>query len=139
MRIRARRMGTAMGVLALAVALAAAVSPAANAQALQKRAITFKDLISMHRLSDPAISPDGKWITYTVATPMLEANRTSHDIWIVSAAGGEPRPLTRGGSDTRARWSPDGKKVAFLSGRDGTRTFSGIGTPADRWPRLRLD
>ena len=36
------------------------------------------------------------------------------------SAGGEPRQLTRGGKDQRARWSPDGKKLAFLSSRDGT-------------------
>jgi len=136
MRIGARRMGTAIAALAISMALTAAVPLAAKAQAAQKRAITFKDLISMHRLSDPQFSPDGKWITYTVATPVLEANRTSHDIWIVSAAGGELRPLTRGGSDTRARWSPDGKKVAFLSGRDGAPQVYWIGLEVGEAIRL---
>ena len=37
---------------------------AAHAQAPDKRAITFHDLISMHRLSDPQISPDGRWVAY---------------------------------------------------------------------------
>ncbi|MBI3484374.1 MAG: hypothetical protein HY012_04390, partial [Acidobacteria bacterium] len=45
-------------------------------QAQSKRAITFDDLISMHRVSDPQISPDGKWVAYTVATPDKAANRT---------------------------------------------------------------
>ncbi len=71
----------------------------------------------MHRLSEPQISPDGKWVAYTVATPNLETNHTSRDIWIVSVAGGEPRQLTHGGSDTRPRWSPDGQKLAFISAR----------------------
>lgn len=74
----------------------------------------------MHRVSEPQISPNGKWIAYTVATPDLEANRLSRTIWIVSVSGGESRQLTRGGSDLRPRWSPDGKKLAFLSSRSGT-------------------
>ena len=74
----------------------------------------------MHRLSEPQISPDGKWIAYSVSTPDLETNHAIHDIWLVPAAGGDARKLTRSGSDTRPRWSPDGKKLAFISGRDGT-------------------
>jgi dipeptidyl aminopeptidase/acylaminoacyl peptidase len=111
-----RRGARVVGAL---IAVLAAVVTAAG-QTAEKRAITFKDLISLHRVSEPQISPDGKWIAYGVATPDLEANHSVHDIWVVSAAGGEARQLTRGGSDTRARWSPDGKKLAFISGRSGT-------------------
>ena len=86
---------------------------AASAQAPQKRAINFRDLISMHRLSDPQISPDGHWVAYAVATPDLDANRSVRNIWVVPVAGGESRQITTGGSDERPRWSPDGKKLAF--------------------------
>ncbi|MGA9483356.1 MAG: S9 family peptidase, partial [Candidatus Acidiferrales bacterium] len=87
---------------------------------VEKRPVTFHDLISMHRLSEPQISSDGKWIAYSVSTPDLETNRSIRDIWLVPAAGGDARQLTRGGSNTRPRWSPDGKKLAFISARDGT-------------------
>src|SRR5271169_4544293 len=111
-----RIVGTAVAVLVAMVATAAV----AAGQTAEKRAITFKDLISLHRLSEPQISPDGKWIAYTVSTPDLEANHAVRDIWVVATAGGEARQLTRGGTDTRPRWSPEGKKLAFISGRSGT-------------------
>lgn len=97
------------------------------AQAPPKRAITFQDLISMHRLSDPQISPDGQWVAYNVATPDLETNRSVRNIWIVPIAGGEPRQLTRSGSDERPRWSPDSQKIAFLSSRDAAPQVYEIG------------
>ena len=103
-------------LILIGISLAAA---SANAQTKEKRAITFRDLISMHRLGDPQLSPDGHWIAYTVATPDFDANHLVKDIWVVSVSGGEPHQLTKGGSDERARWSPDGEKLAFLSSRDG--------------------
>jgi dipeptidyl aminopeptidase/acylaminoacyl peptidase len=94
--------GAAILIIAMLGALAA------NAQVVEKRAVTFRDMISMHRLSDPQISPDNKWIAYVVATPNLETNRSSRDIWLVPISGGESRQLTHDGADERPRWSPDG-------------------------------
>ena len=91
----------------------------ASAQTPQRHPITFKDMISMHRVSDPQVSPDGKWVAYTVETPDMEANRNSSDIWLVAAAGGRPMQLTRGGHDSSPAWSPDSKTLAFLSSRSG--------------------
>ncbi|MFZ0739039.1 MAG: S9 family peptidase [Candidatus Acidiferrales bacterium] len=92
---------------------------AASAQTA-RRPITFEDIISMHRIGDPQISPDGQWIAYTVATPDKDANRLVSDIWVIATNGGEPKQLTRGGTDERPRWSPDGRKIAFVSAPDGT-------------------
>ncbi len=113
----ARRISKCMAAWAVAAAMAAAAPVSLKAQEQRKRAITFQDLISMHRLSEPQVSPDGKWIAYAVSTPDLEANKSVRNIWIVATSGGESRQLTRSGSDARPRWSPDGKKLAFLSGR----------------------
>ncbi|HZP02581.1 MAG TPA: S9 family peptidase [Terriglobia bacterium] len=85
-----------------------------------KRAITFEDLAKVQRISDPQVSPDGKWVAYVQGAADLEANKVVKHIWLVPLEGGQARQLTRGeGSDTRPRWSPDGKTLAFISTRGG--------------------
>ena len=90
-----------------------------RAQEAAKHSITFDDLIHMHRVSEAQVSPDGKWVAYSVATPDLNANRSVRNIWIVPTAGGVAVQLTQSGQDSSPVWSPDGKTIAFLSSRDG--------------------
>jgi dipeptidyl aminopeptidase/acylaminoacyl peptidase len=133
MRKRLREAWVLGGILLLAAACA--VFPA-RAQEADRRGIAFQDLISMHRLSDPQISPDGKWIAYSVATPDLNANHSVKDIWLVPAGGGDSRQLTQGGKDERPRWSPDGKKLAFLSSREGTPQVYVVGLDSGEATRV---
>jgi dipeptidyl aminopeptidase/acylaminoacyl peptidase len=84
------------------------------------RPIGVSDLLAMERVSEPQLSPDGTRAVYTVAVPDLQANRLARNIWLVSLKGGEPKPLTTTGRDGGARWSPDGRRIAFISQRDGT-------------------
>jgi len=74
----------------------------------------------MKRLGETAVSPDGKWLAYSVTTVNLEANTKTPELWLQAIAGGEPKliPVTRAG-DGGPQFAPDGKRILFLSGREG--------------------
>jgi len=85
-----------------------------------KHPFTFEEMMQLRRISDPQISPDGKWVVFSAQDVNLDANTKTSHLWIVPVAGGDAKPLTSGASgEERGRFSPDGKKVAFLSARDG--------------------
>ncbi|MFQ5869127.1 MAG: prolyl oligopeptidase family serine peptidase [Candidatus Zixiibacteriota bacterium] len=84
----------------------------------EKRLITFEDLYDYGKVDDIQVSPDGKYLAFTVTFDDLESNSSKANIWIMPTRGGEPRKMTNSSEDNNPRWSPDGKSLAFISGRE---------------------
>ncbi|NLI77846.1 MAG: S9 family peptidase [Candidatus Riflebacteria bacterium] len=80
------------------------------------RPITAGDLQKFVLVADPQVSPDGRTILFT-RRHTDDRHQTVSNLWIVEAPGGEPRQFSSGGKDAMGRWSPDGRQIAFLSGR----------------------
>ena len=85
--------------------------------AQQKRPITFDDFSAVRAVSDPRVSPDGRSVLYAVRTADVAANRRSGKTFVVAAAGGTPRVFPAGDVNaSEARWSPDGRRIAYIAG-----------------------
>ncbi len=96
--------------------LVAAVAPAAA------KGLTIDDMLAMRRVGDPAVSPDGKWVAFTVRDTDFEANRGRTDVWLASVDGATVRPLTSSvENDQDPQWTADGAWVYFTSSRSGSQ------------------
>lgn len=82
------------------------------------RNFTAEDLMSMKRISDPQVSPDGKWIVFTLKKPSIKANKFYTDLYYMDSSRKITKRLTtHARADYNPRFSPDGKKLAFISSR----------------------
>ena len=101
---------TALTSLALLLVVSAA--PA------QPRVPTLDDLLTLKSIGGTQMSPDGKWVAYTVSYGDFKQNAFVTQFWLVNSDTGQSLQLTRNDkSSTNPRWSPDGQRLAFLSNR----------------------
>src|ERR1044071_748978 len=106
-----KRFTSLLGLLALLITLG-------NEADAQGRVPTLDDLLTMKSTGGTQISPDGKWVAYTVSYGDFKQDAFVTQIWLANPDTGKSVQLTRGEkSSTSPRWSPDGHWLAFLSNR----------------------
>jgi dipeptidyl aminopeptidase/acylaminoacyl peptidase len=80
-----------------------------------QRLLTVDDMHKFHDVRDAQISPEGKWVAYTVSSVDVAADKSDTDVWMSSWDGKEQVRLTSSPeSESAPRWSPDGQYLAFL-------------------------
>jgi dipeptidyl aminopeptidase/acylaminoacyl peptidase len=95
----------------LALVLLTSLGPSAA----ERRPITEKDLFKFVWVADPQIAPDGSQVAFVRVTADEKKDGYDTSIWLVKTDGSEPaRAITSGTRDTGARWSPDGRRIAFV-------------------------
>jgi dipeptidyl aminopeptidase/acylaminoacyl peptidase len=84
---------------------------------------TIDQLISLKRAGSAAISPDARWVAYTVRDANWDENAYHTEIWLADTKSGELRQLTNHPkkSSTSPTWSPDSSRLAFATDRDDKR------------------
>jgi len=90
----------------------------ASALVAQKQPFDARAMMQLARISDPQLSPDGRSVAFSVQTIDLEKNTKPKQIYIVPLAGGVPRKIAD--EAERPRWSPDSKRIAFVSDHGDT-------------------
>jgi dipeptidyl aminopeptidase/acylaminoacyl peptidase len=83
----------------------------------QSGRFTIDDLLKVRRVGDPQVSPNGRRVAFTIGDVKFDDNRAVTQIYVIQLAGGETKQLTSGaGSASSPRWSPSGKKIAYVTG-----------------------
>lgn len=89
----------------------------------ESRAISINDLLQIKTVKNPVISPDGKWVAYTITEMDIEKDKTETRLWMIPMAGGEPIPMSgKGYSASNPKWSYDNKYLSFLANKKGEKT-----------------
>ncbi|MCW3090570.1 MAG: peptidase prolyl oligopeptidase active site protein [Ferruginibacter sp.] len=93
-----------------------------SAQKAVKRTLQPGDVYLLKTIGETQVSPDGKWIAYTLSNADSVRDKRNSDIWMTSLDGEQNVQLTSSEeSEHMPRWSPDGKYISFLATRNGDK------------------
>ncbi|MFZ0008090.1 MAG: hypothetical protein WAK94_07625, partial [Steroidobacteraceae bacterium] len=122
MTINARAAHPLLGWLLTMAAVIPAAPAARAADPGGGAPFTAEDLVLLNRVSDPQLSPDGRWVAYVERETDLQANKGRNGLWLIDLAhGGVPQRLAEAkNGDTSPRWAPDSRTLYFLSNRSGS-------------------
>ncbi len=97
------------------------LSSPVSAQQTVRHTITHEDVFLARRVGSPAISPDGRWVVFSVTEPSYTDGEQVSDLWLVPLDGSaEPRRLTNTkGGEGGVDWSRDSRRIAFSARREG--------------------
>ena len=111
----------ALGALALALSSTPALGQTAPAAA-GAHTMTGQDLVLLQRVAEPAASPDGKWVVWQQTDTDLASYKRTPGLWRIAAAGGTPERIAdlADAGESSPAFSPDGKRLYFLSAKSGS-------------------
>ena len=112
------RVWMAACAVAAILGTAAAAAPTDSGQPF-----TIRDLVRLERVSDVAVSPDGKRVAYTLRSTDMEANKGRTGIWLLDTQKRNATPVRLtdlAANASAAEWSTEGRYVYYLSNRSGS-------------------